>query len=128
MFKKEDVFFVMQELFSFNGNLQFSITPIKIPVGAFREGSKHWRNFGAQRSLAGLEGLLALAELDVRRNELAAVQAFRRLALTDSTAPWPILNTQACDLCERLPTSIAEVSPGFAAQVPEARLEPQVVA
>ena len=38
------------------------------------------------------------------------------------------LNTQACDLCERLPTSIAEVSPGFAAQVPEARLEPQVVA
>ena len=38
------------------------------------------------------------------------------------------LNTQACDLCERLPSSIAEVSPGFAAQVPEVRLEPQVVA
>jgi len=41
---------------------------------------------------------------------------------------WPILNTQACDLCQRLATSIAEVSPGFAAQGPEARLEPQVVA
>ena len=37
-----------------------------------------------------------------------------------------LISTQACDLCERLAASIAEVSPGFSTQAAEPPLEPQV--